>query len=93
MGAATATQHTHEAEVVDPAKPTKPKKAKRVSARAPKPIGKCDTCPRPFFKEEDKVYVPLTETVICKTCSEMGKAWFGTAVRAVGELVAKARGR
>ena len=89
MGAAA---HTHEAEVVDRPAP-KPKKAKRVGARAPKPIGKCDTCPRPFFKEEDKVYVPLTETVVCIPCSKIGKDVFHGAVGALGALFAKARSR
>lgn len=82
----------HRAVPVEPPQP-KTKKAKRVGARAPKPIGECATCPRPFFKEEDKVYVPFTQTVVCKTCSEMGKGAARAAFGMLGGLIQKARAR
>lgn len=84
----------HRAVPIEPIElPKKAKKANRVGARAPKPIGECATCPRPFFKEEDKVYVPLTDLVVCRSCSELGKGMAGRAFGMLGGLIQKARSR
>lgn len=73
--------------------PASPKKRKRVGSRAPKPIGTCDHCPRPFFKEEDKRYVPFTNIVICQECKETGKKGIGILGDIASAVVGHVRAR
>lgn len=73
--------------------PAKKKKAKRVSARAPQPIGQCDWCPRPFFKQEEIQYVPGTSLTVCAPCKETGKQALGVVSQGLGALISHIRGR